>query len=350
VKWIQVFLKRPIYIVHHKNRDLMIYFCIHNPLYIQKYKYIYYFCLYLYMTERYFYKGIPLNDLISNGNEGNPTTSQTTNIGGFNSVPGIFTDGKAFSQIQTTGFTNSDGIDIGKSYTAFYQTTNVAGTKQINLAGTIQKTTYDTISAVLIGASGGGGGGGGSGFENTVPSGTQPAWAGNGGAGGGLSIFNRTSISAFNQLDIFVGSAGAGGAGGPHNPNGTGTRGQDGQAGQFSRLICQNGTQSVQTTQAFGGGGGFGGNPGNQSSAAVANTQIAVGGQGTADPGDNGGLANVRNVPGVGGRVGSQTLYPTITSLDLSGGFGGGIFGPSGQGISGAGGSNGRVRVYFFKS
>ena len=303
------------------------------------------------MTARYFYKGIPLNDLISDGNNGNPTLSQLTNIGDFQNVPGIFTDNKPFSQVETTGYTNSNGIDIGKSYTAFYQTTNVVGPSQINLqTQTIQKIKYDTIAAVIIGGSGGGGGGGGAGFENKAPANTSSGYSGNGGGGGGLSIYPKSLITASNQLDIFVGSGGGGGAGGNSSGGDDGQRGQDGQAGQFSRFILQNGVSAQQTTIANGGQFGYGGNPGDgDGNSGPINNSQGAGGTGTVS-GQKGNTAQTtdRNIPGQGGAVGSGSNFPVFNS---AGGRGGTCSNqkntPAGSAQSG---SNGCVRIYFFKS
>ena len=304
------------------------------------------------MTARYFYKGIPLNDLISDGINGNPTLSQLSNIGNFQNVPGIYTDNKTFSQVETTGYTDS-GIDIGKSYTAFYQTFNTVGTsQQINLqTQTIQKTKYDTIAAVIIGGSGGGGGGGGAGFENASPQNTSSGYSGNGGGGGGLSIYPKSLITASNQLDIFVGSGGGGGGGGNSSGSDDGQVGQNGGAGQLSKFILQNGVSAQQTTIANGGQFGYGGNPGDGSGASgTINNSQGQGGTGTAANGQIGNKAQTtdRNIPGEGGAVGSGTNFPVFNSA----GGRGGVCSNQISTTAGAGqnGSNGVVRIYFFKS
>lgn len=306
--------------------------------------------IYIYMSARYFYKGVPLNDLISNGGGGNPTVGQTTTIGAFNFVPGIYTDNKTFSQLTTTGFIDSDGNDIGLRYTAFYETYTTLGSTQIDLVnGPIQKTKYDSISAVLVGGSGGGGGGGGSGFENTPPSGTNSGYKGNGGGGGALSIYNKTSITPYNQLDVWVGTGGDGGSGGISQQNDRGFAGGNGGTGQRSRLLGQNSGGQIILLDANGGEGGYGGIGANASSSAgAANIGQADGGTGTVN-GTKGNAATGRTTGGTGGGIGSSSTYPTITSgAGGTAGDGSGLRGI--EGSVGSKGSDGSVRIYFFRS
>lgn len=297
--------------------------------------------------EKYFYKGIPINYLISDGNDGSGNILQTTTIGNFINVPKNVIDGNTIAQLGSVGYTNN-GQDIGLNYTSFYET--VSSSKQINLQP-YYASYFDTISAILVGGTGGGGGGGGSGFENVAPSGTNFGWSGNGGGGGGLSIYNKSSITGYNQLDITVGGGGTGGTGGAKSNNDAGQAGGRGGDGGSSSISGQTGANSTVLSTANGGGGGYGGaGAGASSSAGGPNASQGAGGTGTTASGSIGNKAQTTNrtISGTAGVIGSQTTCPAITSG--GGGVGGTALNTSAAGNAGTNGSAGCVRIYFFKS
>jgi hypothetical protein len=293
--------------------------------------------------SRYFYKGVGIENLVSDGNNGTRQASQINQAYGYSNIPVAYTDSKAFSQVQTLGFRDTGG-DIGRYYTAFYQTRG--STERIDLINQISKTTYNEFSAVIVGGSGGGGGGGGNGFHNRNPtqgSYTLYGYAGAGGGGGGMSIVNRTSIGVYNQLYIFVGGGGGGAGAGASSPNDAGQVGSTGGAGQQSFITLeQNNIQGLVLGNANGGAGGGGGYPGNANSNANSAQPPGGGGQGNVVDGTSGNAPNAPTTAGSGGDVGISSVYPNIS---------GGAGGSGGQyTLGGNTGSNGSVRIYFFRS
>jgi hypothetical protein len=322
------------------------------------------------MTTKYFYKGIPLEVLMSDGTSGgNPTTVQNlTNY--FLNVPTQTTDVYGTYQIGQVGYNLNQTIVILGS--VFNQTTNafdksMAYFIDYSTNNTISlqnnppyKTKYNSVSALLVGGGGGGGGGGGNGYGN--PPGdsqqTNVGYSGNGGGGGGFNVLGKTPLANFNSIVFQVGTGGAGGEGGVNqNAQQTaGSNGQNGAAGNSTVIYFYTSPNvSIVSSNANGGGGGGGGYGGSQRNPSQGSVSATIGKGGTGA----GGLLSVNGQDGAtpsgasaaaGGTNGQSPQHP---SFSLKGGNSGVYSNTGGNNITaqkGQAGNDGIIRLYFFNS
>jgi hypothetical protein len=302
------------------------------------------------MTTKYFYKGIPIENLINNGNPSGttPASISPSYIG--------FPSGDAFTTpfALPLGF----GITIGATDVSTYFTAEFVDiTATQNVFTNFDKTKYNHIRGIFVGGGGGGGGGGDGGYGDIPTAPSRQRWGSSGGGGGGASYvyLNTLAIGNENNYRVVIGN---GGNGGPSWPNPDGTNRVNGNSGNQT-IFYLSGSGSAYLN-AVGGLGGQTGTSGSNNFPNSASGVGGVGGVGGTSPTSptfgqftgNTGTAGVPSGPTTsppGGNLSNPTAnYPAITSYGVGGNGGNAGIG-SGVGTAGNAGNPGLGRLYFLR-
>ena len=302
------------------------------------------------MTTKYFYKSVPIESLINNGNRGGPTpTTISPSYGGF---PAGDADSTPFGRPFDFGITIGS-TDLSTYFTAEFTDIHITQNTFVDF----DKTIYNHIRGIFVGGGGGAGGGGDGGYGDTPTNPSRQRWGSSGGGGGGASYvyLNTLSIANENNYKVTIG-VGGNGANSWSSPNGPTVPGNAGNetilylSNSINRYLDASGGRGGQTgtsgsnnypnsSSGFGGAGGAGG---------VSNTSSNYG-QFTGNNGLDGQPSGPTVEPRYGGYLSNPTTnYPAIPTYGTGGNGGNAGYG-SGVGNAGNAGNPGFARLYFLR-